>query len=93
MSKPIFYGALKMEKDQRCEVWQIIDSTDVIGIMSFIPSFNLLSWVFAGLDTGRWCYGVHSIVYLAPSLRKNFSLLPHPIFIKLFKVVTTKTKL
>ncbi|XP_077248485.1 zinc finger matrin-type protein [Tasmannia lanceolata] len=54
------------------------DSTDarfaVMGIISFIPYFNWLSWVFAYLDTERRRYLVYSIVYLAPYLRTNLSL-------------------
>ncbi|KAL7167809.1 hypothetical protein ACSBR2_038294 [Camellia fascicularis] len=58
----------------------LIDSTDarfaVMGIMSFIPFFNWLSWVFAWLDTGKRRYVVYSLVYLAPYLRSNLSLSP-----------------
>ncbi|CAL5442791.1 unnamed protein product [Camellia sinensis] len=58
----------------------LIDSTDarfaVMGIMSFIPYFNWLSWVFAWLDTGKRRYVVYSLVYLAPYLRSNLSLSP-----------------
>ncbi|KAK9093852.1 hypothetical protein Scep_025321 [Stephania cephalantha] len=50
----------------------VMDSTDarfaVMGIISFIPYFNWLSWVFAWLDTGRRRYAVYAIVYLAPYL-------------------------
>ncbi|XP_074580159.1 uncharacterized protein LOC141836547 [Curcuma longa] len=57
-----------------------IDSTDtrfaVMGIISFIPYFNWLSWVFAWMDSGRQRYLVYSIVYLAPYLRSNLSLSP-----------------
>ncbi|XP_020083868.1 uncharacterized protein LOC109707167 [Ananas comosus] len=57
-----------------------IDSTDtrlaVMAIISFIPYFNWMSWVFAWLDSGRQRYLVYSIVYLAPYLRTNLSLSP-----------------
>ncbi|KAF9602258.1 hypothetical protein IFM89_026343 [Coptis chinensis] len=57
-----------------------MDSTDarfaVMGIISFIPYFNWLSWIFAWLDTGSKRYVVYSIVYLAPYLRTNLSLSP-----------------
>ncbi|EXB81858.1 hypothetical protein L484_015332 [Morus notabilis] len=47
-----------------------IDSTDarfgVMGIISFIPYFNWLSWVFAWLVTGKRRYAVYSLVYLLP---------------------------
>ncbi|CAL5360302.1 unnamed protein product [Camellia sinensis] len=56
----------------------LIDSTDarfaVMGIMSFIPYFNWLSWVFAWLDTGKRRYVVYSLVYLAPYLRSQICL-------------------
>lgn len=57
-----------------------IDSTDarfaVMGIISFIPYFNWLSWVFAFLDTSSPRYVVYSIIYLAPYIRTNLSLSP-----------------
>ncbi|MBA0678164.1 hypothetical protein Goari_019524 [Gossypium aridum] len=50
----------------------IIDAGDTrfaaMGIISFIPYFNWLSWVFAWLDTGKRRYAVYSIVYLVPYL-------------------------
>ncbi|KAI3960896.1 hypothetical protein MKW98_019097 [Papaver atlanticum] len=46
----------------------------VMGIISFVPYFNWLSWVFALLDTGDRRYAVYSIVYLAPYIRTNLSL-------------------
>ncbi|KAI4317533.1 hypothetical protein L6164_025395 [Bauhinia variegata] len=55
-----------------------LDSTDtrfaVMGIISVIPYFNWLSWIFAWLDTGKRRYAVYSLVYLAPYLRSNLSL-------------------
>ncbi|KAI3693717.1 hypothetical protein L1987_76668 [Smallanthus sonchifolius] len=58
----------------------MIDSADarfaVMGIISFIPYFNWMSWVFAWMDTGDKRYAVYSIVYLAPYLRSNLSLSP-----------------
>ncbi|MBA0638138.1 hypothetical protein Godav_029717 [Gossypium davidsonii] len=54
----------------------IIDAGDTrfaaMGIISFIPYFNWLSWVFAWLDTGKRRYAVYSIVYLVPYLRYHF---------------------
>ncbi|GAV68717.1 hypothetical protein CFOL_v3_12220 [Cephalotus follicularis] len=40
-----------------------------MGIVSVIPFFNWLSWVFAWLDTGKRRYVVYSLVYLFPYLR------------------------
>ncbi|XP_062186152.1 uncharacterized protein LOC133889711 [Phragmites australis] len=48
----------------------------VMGIISFLPYFNWLSWVFAWLDSGRRRYLVYAAVYLAPYLRTNLSLSP-----------------
>ncbi|KAI3727796.1 hypothetical protein L6452_16416 [Arctium lappa] len=58
----------------------VIDSADarfaVMGIISFIPYFNWMSWVFAWMDTGDKRYALYAIVYLAPYLRSNLSLSP-----------------
>ncbi|KAI3469125.1 hypothetical protein Pfo_025788 [Paulownia fortunei] len=62
------------------EAESLIDSADarfaVMGIISFIPYFNWMSWVFAWLDTGKRRYAVYAIVYLAPYLRSNLSISP-----------------
>eukprot|EP00246_Nothoceros_aenigmaticus_P015363 TRINITY_DN632_c0_g1_i3.p1 TRINITY_DN632_c0_g1~~TRINITY_DN632_c0_g1_i3.p1 ORF type:complete len:218 (+),score=32.17 TRINITY_DN632_c0_g1_i3:151-804(+) len=47
-----------------------------MGIISFIPFFNWLAWVFAWLDTRRTRYLVYAIVYAAPYLKNDFSLSP-----------------
>ncbi|XP_076915688.1 uncharacterized protein LOC143575127 [Bidens hawaiensis] len=58
----------------------VIDSADarfaVMGIISFIPYFNWMSWVFAWMDTGDRRYAVYAVVYLAPYLRSNLSISP-----------------
>ncbi|KAF5753452.1 hypothetical protein HanRHA438_Chr17g0790851 [Helianthus annuus] len=58
----------------------MINSSDarfaVMGIISFIPYFNWMSWVFALMDTGDKRYAAYAIVYLAPYIRSNLSLLP-----------------
>lgn len=68
-----------------------IDSTDsrfaVMGIISFIPFFNWLSWVFAWLDTGKRHYAVYSLVYLAPYLRSNFSISPDESWLPIASIV------
>uniref|UniRef100_A0A7N0UMI5 Uncharacterized protein n=1 Tax=Kalanchoe fedtschenkoi TaxID=63787 RepID=A0A7N0UMI5_KALFE len=57
-----------------------IVSTDTrfaaMGIISVIPYFNWLSWVFAWLDSGKKRYAVYALVYLAPYFRSNLSLSP-----------------
>ncbi|EFJ04922.1 hypothetical protein SELMODRAFT_48523, partial [Selaginella moellendorffii] len=45
-----------------------------MGIISFIPLFDWLAWVFAWLDTSKRRYLVFSIVYLAPYLKSGMSL-------------------
>lgn len=47
-----------------------------MGIISIIPYFNWMSWVFAWLDTGKLRYAVYALVYLAPYLSTNLSLSP-----------------
>ncbi|XP_002979096.2 uncharacterized protein LOC9659601 [Selaginella moellendorffii] len=45
-----------------------------MGIISFIPLFDWLAWVFAWLDTSKRKYLIFSIVYLAPYLKSGMSL-------------------
>ncbi|KAM7258910.1 hypothetical protein ACFE04_014651 [Oxalis oulophora] len=59
----------------------------VMGIVSFIPYFNWLSWVFAWLDTGKRRYGVYAIVYLLPYLRSNFSLYPEDSWLPIASII------
>ncbi|KAK9048931.1 hypothetical protein SSX86_032102 [Deinandra increscens subsp. villosa] len=58
----------------------MIESADarfaVMGIISFIPYFNWMSWVFAWMDTGDKRYVAYAMVYLAPYLSSNLSVLP-----------------
>lgn len=58
----------------------VIESADarfaVMGIISFIPYFNWMSWVFAWMDTMDKRYAVYAAVYLAPYLRTKLSLSP-----------------
>ncbi|XP_004511467.1 uncharacterized protein [Cicer arietinum] len=68
-----------------------VTSTDarlaVMGIISFIPYFNWLSWVFAWLDTGNRRYAVYSLVYLAPYLRSNLSLSPEESWLPIASIL------
>ncbi|KAJ0048956.1 hypothetical protein Pint_14831 [Pistacia integerrima] len=68
-----------------------LDSTDTrfaaMGIISFIPYFNWLSWVFAWLDTGKRRYAVYSIVYLIPYLRSNLSLSPEESWLPIASII------
>ncbi|KAM1322051.1 hypothetical protein ACFX2F_015063 [Malus domestica] len=69
----------------------LMDSTDarfaVMGIVSFIPYFNWLSWIFAWLDTGKRRYAVYALVYLAPYLRTNLSLSPEESWLPVASIV------
>ncbi|KAK7308901.1 hypothetical protein RJT34_05226 [Clitoria ternatea] len=59
----------------------------VMGILSFIPYFNWLSWVFAWLDTGKRRYAVYSLVYLAPYIRSNLSLSPEESWLPIASIL------
>ncbi|XP_030454278.2 uncharacterized protein LOC115675662 [Syzygium oleosum] len=59
----------------------------VMGIVSFIPYFNWLSWVFAWLDTGKRRYAVYALVYLAPYLRSNLSLSPEESWLPIASIL------
>ncbi|KAK9926399.1 hypothetical protein M0R45_023632 [Rubus argutus] len=68
-----------------------IDTTDarfaVMGVVSFIPYFNWLSWVFAWLDTGKRRYAVYALVYLVPYIRSNLSLSPEESWLPIASIV------
>nr|GMD94878.1 Replication factor C large subunit like [Ipomoea batatas]GMD97533.1 Replication factor C large subunit like [Ipomoea batatas] len=73
------------------ETDSVIDSADarfaVMGIISFIPYFNWMSWIFAWLDTGKRRYAVYAIVYLAPYLRTNLSLSPEESWLPIASIL------
>jgi hypothetical protein len=85
----ILFPITKGPDDEEGE--SLIDSTDtrfaVMGIISFIPYFNWLSWVFAWLDTGKRRYAVYALVYLAPYLRSNLSLSPEESWLPIASIV------
>ncbi|XP_065858492.1 uncharacterized protein [Euphorbia lathyris] len=58
-----------------------------MAIISFIPYFNWLSWVFAWLDTGKRRYAVYALVYLAPYVRSNMSLSPEESWLPIASIV------
>lgn len=70
----------------------VIESADarfaVMGIISFIPYFNWMSWVFAWMDTGDKRYAVYAIVYLAPYLRSNLSLSPDESWLPIASILS-----
>ncbi|XAR55183.1 hypothetical protein NMG60_11030605 [Bertholletia excelsa] len=85
----LVFPATSGPEDERGD--SVIDSADarfvVMGIISFIPYFNWLSWVFAWMDTGQRRYVVYSLVYLAPYLRSNFSLSPEDSWLPIASIV------
>ncbi|KAG6791544.1 hypothetical protein POTOM_000667 [Populus tomentosa] len=78
-------------KDEEAESYSGIATTDtrfaVMGVISFIPYFNWLSWVFAWLDTGKRRYAIYSLVYLAPYLRSNMSLSPEESWLPIASII------
>ncbi|KAJ4885281.1 hypothetical protein Rs2_35374 [Raphanus sativus] len=82
LSSFVFPVAKRVEDEDEEEENSAIVSTDMriaaMGIISFIPYFNWLSWVFAWLDTGKTRYSVYALVYLLPYLSSNLSI-PRPI--------------
>ncbi|KAL0741597.1 hypothetical protein Bca4012_083110 [Brassica carinata] len=76
LSSFVFPVAKRVEDEE--EENSAIVSTDMrlaaMGIISFIPYFNWLSWVFAWLDTGKTRYSVYALVYLLPYLSSNLSI-------------------
>ncbi|KAF8702602.1 hypothetical protein HU200_032988 [Digitaria exilis] len=69
-------GEAGEEVDEEGELGATDTRMAVMGIISFLPYFNWLSWIFAWLDSGRRRYLVYAAVYLAPYLRTNLSLSP-----------------
>lgn len=58
-----------------------------MGIISFIPLFNWLAWVFAWLDTRKQRYLIYAIVYIAPYLRSGLSLSPEESWLPIASVL------
>ncbi|OAY56280.1 uncharacterized protein LOC110609475 [Manihot esculenta] len=87
LSSLLLPNTAQMDEDRE----SAIDSTDarltVMGIISFIPYFNWLSWVFAWLDTGNRRYAVYALVYMAPYLRSNMSLSPEESWLPVASIV------
>ncbi|KAG7548859.1 hypothetical protein ISN44_As12g040070 [Arabidopsis suecica] len=78
LSSFVFPAAKRVNDEEEEEENSAIVSTDMrlaaMGIISFIPYFNWLSWVFAWLDTGKSRYAVYALVYLLPYLSSNLSI-------------------
>nr|XP_043607473.1 uncharacterized protein LOC122579372 [Erigeron canadensis] len=69
----------------------VIESADarfaVMGIISFIPYFNWMSWVFAWMDTMDKRYAVYALVYLAPYLKTKLSLSPEESWLPISSII------
>ncbi|VVA97837.1 unnamed protein product [Arabis nemorensis] len=89
LSSFVFPVAKRVDDDD--EEDSAIVSTDMrlaaMGIISFIPYFNWLSWVFAWLDTGKSRYAVYALVYLLPYFSSNLSISPEDSWLPLTSIV------
>ncbi|XP_009125209.2 uncharacterized protein LOC103850243 [Brassica rapa] len=89
LSSFVFPVAKRVEDEE--EEKTAIVSTDMriaaMGIISFIPYFNWLSWVFAWLDTGKTRYAVYALVYLLPYLSSNLSISPEESWLPITSIV------
>jgi hypothetical protein len=83
--------AKRVNDEEEEEENSAIVSTDMrlaaMGIISFIPYFNWLSWVFAWLDTGKSRYAVYALVYLVPYLSSNLSISPEESWLPITSIV------
>ncbi|GMH09294.1 hypothetical protein Nepgr_011135 [Nepenthes gracilis] len=91
MLNSLFFPDKSDLSEEEVERDAVVGPTDarfaVMGIISFIPYFNWLSWVFAWMDTGKRRYAVYAIVYLAPYLRSNLSLSPEDSWLPIASIV------
>ncbi|CAL9223870.1 unnamed protein product [Arabidopsis halleri] len=91
LSSFVFPAAKRVNDEEEEEENSAIVSTDMrlaaMGIISFIPYFNWLSWVFAWLDTGKSRYAVYALVYLLPYLSSNLSISPEESWLPITSIV------
>jgi hypothetical protein len=82
---------VNVERDESKKGSSALGADDVryaaMGVISFIPLFNWLTWVFAWLDTSKQRYLVYAIVYLAPYLRTGLSISPEDSWLPLASVL------
>ncbi|WOG88132.1 hypothetical protein DCAR_0207366 [Daucus carota subsp. sativus] len=92
LSSLVFQTSPTKEDDDQDSDGAVIDADDtrfaVMGIISFIPYFNWLSWVFAWTDTAKRRYAVYALVYLAPYFRSNMSLLPEDSWLPIASIIS-----
>ncbi|KFK32981.1 hypothetical protein AALP_AA6G314100 [Arabis alpina] len=90
LSSFVFPVAKRVDDEEEEENSAIV-STDMrlaaMGIISFIPYFNWLSWIFAWLDTGKSRYAVYALVYLLPYLSSNLSISPEESWLPITSIV------
>ncbi|KAF8103339.1 hypothetical protein N665_0188s0277 [Sinapis alba] len=91
LSSFVFPVAKRVEDEEEEEENSAIVSTELriaaMGIISFIPYFNWLSWVFAWLDTGKTRYSIYALVYLLPYLSSNLSISPEESWLPITSIV------
>ncbi|XP_023634167.1 uncharacterized protein LOC17880588 [Capsella rubella] len=91
LSSFVFPVAKRVNDEEEEDENSAIVSTDMrlaaMGIISFIPYFNWLSWVFAWLDTGKSRYAVYALVYLLPYLSSNLSISPEDSWLPITSIV------
>ncbi|KAL3687958.1 hypothetical protein R1sor_014267 [Riccia sorocarpa] len=79
------------DKDDKKKEADLFGPDDVrsgaMQVISFIPLFNWLVWIFAWLDTGKQRYLAYAIAYLAPYLKTGLSLNPEDSWLPLLSVV------
>ncbi|KAL5098720.1 hypothetical protein RYX36_003047 [Vicia faba] len=83
----VFPIPVATEEDEESGITSTDTRLGVMGIMSFIPYFNWLSWIFALIDTGNRRYAIYSLVYLAPYLRSNLSISPEESWLPIASIL------
>ncbi|CAA7028372.1 unnamed protein product [Microthlaspi erraticum] len=91
LSSFVFPVDKKEEEKEEEEENSAIVSTDMrlaaMGIISFIPYFNWLSWVFAWLDSGKSRYAAYALVYLLPYFSSNLSISPEDSWLPITSIL------
>ncbi|CAN6929674.1 unnamed protein product [Brassica oleracea] len=87
LSSFVFPVAKRVEDEENSAIVSTDMRIAAMGIISFIPYFNWLSWVFAWLDTGKTRYAVYAFVYLLPYLSSNLSISPEESWLPITSIV------
>ncbi|XP_058778389.1 uncharacterized protein LOC131652528 [Vicia villosa] len=83
----VFPIPVATEEDEESAITSTDTRLAVMGIMSFIPYFNWLSWIFAWIDTGNRRYAIYSLVYLAPYIKSNLSISPEESWLPIASIL------